>query len=102
MAEIGKARPPIVVAMREWWNPDGHTVCTARAFDTEGGRVLTVFPDGHGTQAVAAEIRRQWELPDRTPFAFDSVRVSRRRDLHADPHSINMGRETVLPMGWWE
>lgn len=88
--------PVIVVAMREWWNPNGHTVTTARAVDVIGGRSLLVFPDGHGVPAVCAEICRQWDhLPAGVRFVVDSVRVSRRKDLHTDPHTVNMGRESV-------
>lgn len=96
MAEQEREPGLLVVAVREWWNPAGHMITTARAFDANTGRVLVVFPDGHGTGAVAAEVSRQWDLPAGVRFAWDVVRVARRRDLHQDPHKTGMGRESLI------
>lgn len=85
----------VVVAVREWWNPAGHFVVSARAFDTETGRVAVVFPDGHGNEAVRHAVQMALEIPA-ARVVFDVVRVARRRDLHTDPARAGLDRVSVV------
>ena len=80
--ETGQDRPAVIAAVREWWNPAGHLVCSARVFDPATSRVAVIHPDGHGQEAVVHEARRVLDLPVGQRFWFDTVRVARRRDLH--------------------
>lgn len=80
--ETGQDRLAVIAAVREWWNPAGHLVCSARIFDPATSRVAVIRPDGHGQAAVISEARRVLDLPVEQRFVFDTVRVARRRDLH--------------------
>ena len=80
----------VIVAVREWWSPNGHTVSTARAFDPVSGRVAFAAVDGHGVQAAAFAVREAYKatgepLPESARFVFDVVRVGKRAELHQDP-----------------
>ena len=91
----------VFVAVREWWKPAGHTVSTARAFDTVSGRVAFAAVDGHGYAAVRFAVRCAFEatgepLPDSAGFVVDFVRVARRVDLHTDPARYGLPRVSVF------
>jgi hypothetical protein len=91
----------VFVAVREWWNPAGHLVSTARAFDPVSGRVAFAAVDGHGTAAARFAVRRTFTatgepLPDSARFVFDVVRVGLRRDLHADPARAGLPRVSIF------
>lgn len=91
----------VIVAVREWWNPKGHLVSTARGFDPVSGRVAWAAVDGHGNAAARFAIRRTFTatgepLPDSAVFTFDVVRVGKRSDLHADPARVGLSRVSVL------
>jgi len=94
----------VIVAVREWWNPAGHLMSTARAFDPVSGLVAWADVDGHGRAAVIHAVRRQFAgftgahaLPDSARFVLDVTRVGRRADLHTDPATVRM--ERVSPFG---
>jgi len=96
----------VFVAVREWWNPKGHTVSTARAFDPVSGRVAFAAVSGHGRIAAAHAIREAYKatgepLPDSVAFAYDMVRVGKRRDLHADPAAVGLPRVSSCAAVRW-